>query len=71
MKKYQFKTDINCGGCIANVTPFLDKNVEIKRWKVDIVNPDKILTVETESLSEDNIKSIINKAGYKAEVINS
>ena len=71
MKNYHFKTNINCGGCIAVVTPFFDKNPEIKSWKVDITNPDKILTVETESLSEDAIKSIVIKAGYKAEAVNS
>lgn len=65
--KYQFKTNINCGGCIAAVTPFLNGNSEIKHWEVDTQNPDKVLTVETGDISADKVKEIVNKAGYKAE----
>lgn len=67
MKQYQFKTNINCSGCVARVTPVLNGNEEIKDWKVDTNNPQKILTVETESLNEEQVKAIIQKAGYKAE----
>jgi copper chaperone len=69
MKKYQFKTNINCGGCIATVTPFLNTTTEIKNWNVDTADPKKVLTVETESLSEEEVKQIVSKAGYKAESI--
>lgn len=68
--KYQFKTDINCVGCVQAITPYLDANNEIKRWQVDINGPDKILTVETESLSDEMIRQIVKKAGYKAESLN-
>lgn len=67
MKQYQFKTNINCGGCIAKVTPVLNAAPEIKEWKVDTSNPNKILTVATESLKEDEVKAIVAKAGFKAE----
>jgi copper chaperone len=67
MKQYQFKTNINCSGCVARVTPVLNGNEEIKDWKVDTNNPQKILTVETESLNEEQVKAIVQKAGYKAE----
>ena len=67
MKQYQFKTNINCSGCVARVTPVLNGNEKIKDWKVDTDNPQKILTVETESLNEEQIKAIVQKAGYKAE----
>ena len=67
MKQYQFKTNINCSGCVAKVTPLLNQNEEIKEWKVDTDNPNKILTVETENLQEEEIKSIVSKAGFKAE----
>ena len=69
METLQFKTNINCGGCIANITPFLNANAEIKNWSVDTANPGKVLTVETDSLSWDAVKQIVNKAGYKAELI--
>lgn len=70
MKQYQFKTNINCSGCVAKVTPALDQNKEIKDWKVDTNSPNKILTVETESLDEEQIKSIVEKVGFKAEGLN-
>jgi len=64
--KRQFKTNIMCSNCIAKVTPFLNANNQIKHWDVDIQNPQKILTVETD-LPGDNIRDILKEAGYKAE----
>lgn len=66
-KKYQFKTNINCSGCVAAVKPFLDKAEGIQSWEVETTIPDKILTVVTEKLSEDDVKQIIEKAGYKVK----
>ncbi len=68
--KYQFKTNIMCGSCIAKVTPYLDANNEIKHWEVDTQNPNKILTVETNNLSDEMVKEIVQHAGYKAEPLN-
>jgi len=65
--KYQFKTNINCGGCIASVTPHLNANSNIKSWNVDTTNPQKVLTVETDTLSDEAVREIVIKAGYKAE----
>ncbi|MEO6289041.1 MAG: heavy-metal-associated domain-containing protein [Ginsengibacter sp.] len=69
MNTYQFKTNINCGGCVASVTPHLDSNKDIKDWNVDTGNPDKLLTVQTGILNGDEIKALIQKVGYKAEII--
>ena len=64
--KRQFKTNIMCRNCIAKVTPFLNANNQIKHWDVDIQNPQKILTVETD-LPGDTVKEVLKQAGYKAE----
>lgn len=69
MKQYQFKTNINCSGCVAKITPHLDEAPEIKEWSVDTNNPDKLLTVKTESLDDEKVKEIVQKAGFKAEKI--
>lgn len=69
MKEYQFKTNINCSGCVAKVTPLMNQNPEIKEWNVDTTNPQKILTVKTENLDQNGVKSIIAKAGFNAESI--
>lgn len=69
MKTLKFKTNINCGGCVAAVTPHLSKETGIKEWNVDTKNADKILTVETESLDAEDVKNVVEKAGFKAESI--
>jgi copper chaperone len=69
MKQYQFKTNINCSGCVAQITPVLNGNEAITEWKVDTANPDKILTVATDKLDEDAVKALVQKAGFKAEKI--
>lgn len=65
----KFKTNINCSGCIAAVTPFLNSEKEILAWEVDTVDKNKILTVTTESLAAENIQKVLEKAGYKSQVV--
>ena len=67
METVQFKTNIKCSGCIAKVTPALNETAGADNWKVDIENPDKVLTVSATGLSEHEIKSAVEKAGFKAE----
>lgn len=69
MKTLKFKTNIKCGGCIAQVTPHLNNEAEIESWKVDTANPDKILTVSGTNVSSEKVKEVVKKAGYQAETI--
>ncbi|MGB5822415.1 MAG: heavy-metal-associated domain-containing protein [Saonia sp.] len=71
MKTLKFKTNINCGGCVSKVTPFLNKQEGIDKWEVDTDNPDKILTVESNGASEEDIKTTLQKTGFKAESVSS
>lgn len=67
METLKFKTNIKCGGCIATVTPFLDKLPEISKWEVDTNNPDKVLTVEAnEELDAETVIDTLKSAGYMA-----
>ena len=68
-KEFQFKTNINCGGCIASVKPHLDSAEGICEWNVDTANKDKILTVKSEGITGDEVVAILKKIGYKAELI--
>lgn len=68
MKTLKFKTNINCMGCVGSVRPFLEQEPKIEDWKVAIENPDKILTVTTDLEGED-IKKLVEKAGFKAETV--
>jgi copper chaperone len=67
MKTLQFKTNINCSGCVARVTPKLNEVDGIRSWKVDTDNPDKVLTVETESLSNEPIVEAVKKVGFSIQ----
>ncbi|HVV04234.1 MAG TPA: heavy-metal-associated domain-containing protein [Puia sp.] len=67
MSTLQFKTNIDCGGCVARVTPRLNETKGILSWKVDTDNPDKILTVETEALGSENIIEVVKKVGFNIE----
>lgn len=71
MKTLKFKTNVNCGGCIATITPHLNQVKGIVKWNVDTANPQKILTVETSDLQAEAIVKVLEKAGYKANPIAS
>ena len=65
----KFKSTINCGGCVARVTPFLNKLEGIASWKVDTESQDKILTVESTGASAEEVIATVEKIGFKAESI--
>ena len=69
MKELKFKTNVNCGHCIAKITPFMDGEEKIFEWNVDTVNPDKILVVKGEKIDEQLVLDTLAKAGYVAEAI--
>jgi copper chaperone len=71
MKNLKFKTSINCMGCVSKVTPFLDAQEGIEKWGVDVNSPDKILTVESNGVTVEKIKSKLEKIGFKVESVNS
>lgn len=70
-KEFQFKTNINCGGCIASVKPHLDNTEGIFHWDVDTNNNDKVLTVKSEGITEQEVISTVQKAGFKIEPLNA
>lgn len=69
MATKQFKTNIKCANCVATVTPFLNEAVGADNWQVDTQNPDKVLTVESDAVTDDQVKVALEKAGYKAEAL--
>ena len=42
-KEFQFKTTLDCGGCVSKVKSDLDNTEGISQWNVDTANADKIL----------------------------
>lgn len=65
----QFKTNLNCSSCVSKVTEDLDQALGANQWAVDTSNSDKVLTVKSEKLTEQEVIDIISKKGFKAEVL--
>ena len=70
METLKFKTNIKCAGCVAKVTPHLNQVEGIEgNWQVDIYNPNKVLTVETDKVSTSQIEEAVQKAGFTIEQV--
>ena len=59
MAAHRFKTNLNCGSCVAAVKPVLDRAPAIRSWRVDTANPDKVLTVEGDDLSAESVDRLV------------
>jgi len=64
----QFKTNLNCGSCVAAVKPFLDQVPGISDWKVDTTKDDKVLTVQGEDVKTEAVAAAVAKAGFQAKL---
>ena len=70
MRKYVFKTDINCIACASQIKPHLDKleqEGQIKHWQVHLTDPDHTLEIETNQMREEEVEAYVKNAGFKAE----
>ncbi len=70
-KTLKFKTNINCGGCVTKVTPFLNDEDGICHWEVDTTTQDKILSVYSEGITEEEVIQKVQDAGFKIETLKS
>lgn len=68
MEKKKFKTNLKCGNCVAKVKTQLDAADQIISWSVDLKDPNRILTVET---NDPDIAAVVGEiltgAGYRSE----
>lgn len=69
METLKLKTNINCSGCVAKVTPSLNETVGENNWEVDTQNPNKILTVSGTEVNKNEVIRAVQKAGFKAEAV--
>jgi len=65
MTKNQYRTNLNCGSCVAAVKPLLDDDASIERWSVDTDDPNKVLTVEGKKVSTENVEALVSRAGFQ------
>jgi len=65
MTVQKYRTNLNCGSCVAAVKPYLDNDPTIRRWSVDTADPNKVLTVEGEDVSREHVERDVSSAGFK------
>lgn len=63
-KTLRFKTNINCGGCVAKITPYLNGANGICHWDVDTASRDKILSVHSAGITEAEVIEKVQEAGF-------
>ena len=71
METLQFKTTIKCAGCLEKVTPFLNERLTPEEWNVDILTPAKILTVNSDKMTAEEVEQKVKQAGFQIEHINA
>jgi len=69
MRKLQFETNLNCGGCVSKVQQDLDNAEGILEWNVDLERSEKILTVKSAGITPDEVVAIIQNKGFEAKPI--
>ncbi|MCI4669903.1 MAG: heavy-metal-associated domain-containing protein [Bacteroidia bacterium] len=67
MAELTFKTNINCGGCLAKVTPALDAETKISDWKVNLTDDDRTLTVISSDITPEEVIKVVSSVGFEVE----
>lgn len=62
-----FKTNLLNTAMVDRAKPLLQNISGIQRWNVDIQDCDKILRIESNSLSARQVENILQNAGYYCE----
>jgi copper chaperone len=65
----EFLTNLKCSGCIAEVSTKLNELAGVAGWEVDLTDPDRKLTIHNKQVSDLEVISILNRAGFKANPI--
>ena len=62
-----FKTDLVSEERLEAVKPFLDRYPGILRWTVDRYDIDKVLRIESENVSVDDVIGLLQRGGFHCE----
>ena len=65
----RFKTNLHCGGCLQAVTPGLNQLLGEGNWNIDLTTPEKLLEVYVDTIAENEVVEVLEKADYKAAKI--
>ncbi|MBT1690391.1 heavy-metal-associated domain-containing protein [Dawidia soli] len=66
MSTQTFNTNIKCSACVAKVTPYLDEVAGAGNWQVDLSQPTRPLTINSDADARA-VQESLQKAGYRAE----
>ncbi|OJJ19212.1 heavy metal transport/detoxification protein [marine bacterium AO1-C] len=70
MNTFKFKTNIQCNGCLTQVTPYLNELPNITHWEVDLTTPNKTLTVQANNSNAPNqVIDKLKEAGFEGNKI--
>ena len=69
MTTLRFKTNIESGNCVADVSNFIDRVNNVKNWEVHVANPDKILVVRGNDIKVETVLGAVKSAGFKIEFL--
>ncbi|KAB7731636.1 heavy metal transport/detoxification protein [Rudanella paleaurantiibacter] len=65
----EFKTNMKCGGCEAQATPYLNEAFGAGNWQLNTATPEKRLTITAPDATAEQVKQVVEKAGFKAETL--
>ncbi len=71
MKTYQFTTNLTDNESLEKIKTHFAGSNGIIDWHADLDKPGKILTVKAESLTVDEISTIIFNAGFRNRPVSS
>ncbi len=72
MKTLRFNTNIKCADCQQKVAESFNKERRILSFKVDLQDPKRPIEVSTtDGITEAEVQSLIQQAGYQAQPIQS
>lgn len=61
----RYRTNLNCGSCVAKIKPYLDAEPSITRWSAETASPDRVLTVEGDGPLMDVTQRAVGQAGFR------
>ena len=68
MKNTKYKSTIQCSACVAKVTPALDAVAGKGQWSVDLTDPARTLTIQSD-VAPEKVAQALAPVGYRAEPI--
>lgn len=59
-----FRTNLNCGNCVAQVVPHLDALLGFMTWRVNTADPNKPLTIQGVAFDVEEVRAAVARAGF-------